>query len=357
MLSLIDDRERRHTGTPQICPWTIEMRTSEQFGAITHPNVLVAHVKSGLEVIHFYRQNTDQGTTHARLARRHQRRQRHRPRARRRTAGRGARRRGEAGQARVAACYAFVSMGIPTTGDLFNGTICNPGGSSFTRGGGEQDDSPLSMEQIDAMFEGSVDSEVLDQTAPAMEVVTPMLIRSYGVRGGSGGAVNRATGAAFSWDSVFLTSDGHVTSYGADGRRQWVSATPASWRPSDNRLDSDGTASLNVGAQTLDVDASVLPTLAVFSPVPHEEEDFVLAAGSQQLAILTSDGEVQHTIALPDFPTAPVNVGMDLTRTDSTMSLCAFRFSCCPWVRYWLRLSSCPPAALPLAGANKTRAS
>ena len=234
---------------------------------------------------------------------------------------------------------------------------CNPGGSSFTRGGGEQDDSPLSMEQIDAMFEGSVDSEVLDQTAPAMEVVTPVLIRSYGVRGGSGGAVNRATGAAFSWDSVFLTSDGHVTSYGADGRRQWVSATPASWRPSDNRLDSDGTASLNVGAQTLDVDASVLPTLAVFSPVPHEEEDFVLAAGSQQLAILTSDGEVQHTIALPDFPTAPVNVGMDLTRTDSTMSLCAFRFSCCPWVRYWLRLSSCPPAALPLAGANKTRAS
>ena len=212
---------------------------------------------------------------------------------------------------RVAACYAFVSTGIPTTGDLFNGTICNPGGSSFTRGGGEQDDSPLSMEQIDAMFEGSVDSEVLDQTAPAMEVVTPVLIRSYGVRGGSGGAVNRATGAAFSWDSVFLTSDGHVTSYGADGRRQWVSATPASWRPSDNRLDSDGTASLNVGAQTLDVDASVLPTLAVFSPVPHEEGGFVLAADSQQLAILTSDGEVQHTIALPDFPTAPVNVGMD----------------------------------------------
>ena len=167
------------------------------------------------------------------------------------------------------------------------------------------------MEQIDAMFEGSVDSEVLDQTAPAMEVVTPVLIRSYGVRGGSGGAVNRATGAAFSWDSVFLTSDGHVTSYGADGRRQWVSATPASWRPSDNRLDSDGTASLNVGAQTLDVDASVLPTLAVFSPVPHEEGGFVLAADSQQLAILTSDGEVQHTIALPDFPTAPVSVGMD----------------------------------------------
>ena len=171
---------------------------------------------------------------------------------------------------------------------------CNPGGSSFTRGGGEQNDSPLSMEQIDAMFEGSVDSEVLDQTAPAMEVVTPVLIRSYGVRGGSGGAVNRATGAAFSWDSVFLTSDGHVTSYGADGRRQWVSATPASWRPSDNRLDSDGTASLNVGAQTLDVDASVLPTLAVFSPVPHEEEGFVLAAGSQQLAILTSDREVGY---------------------------------------------------------------
>ena len=38
VLSLIDDRERRHTGTPQICSWTIEMRTSEQFGAITHPN-------------------------------------------------------------------------------------------------------------------------------------------------------------------------------------------------------------------------------------------------------------------------------------------------------------------------------
>ena len=79
----------------------------------------------------------------------------------------------------MAACYAFVSTGIPTTGDLFNGmAICNPGGSSFTRGVGDQDDSPLSMEWIDGMFEGSVDSEVLDQTAPAMEVVTPMLIRT-----------------------------------------------------------------------------------------------------------------------------------------------------------------------------------
>jgi hypothetical protein len=83
------------------------------------------------------------------------------------------------------------------------------------------------------------------------------------------------------------------------------------------------------------VDASVLPTLAVFSPVPHEKEGFVLAAGSQQLAILTSDREVgyYHGIKL-------VHVANPLLAVQGVSRLAVY-----------------PLAALPLAGAVKTRAS
>lgn len=262
--------------TANIASNTKTMKRGQYLPTITNhtqlwwvPNVLVAHLKEGIEAIHLASGRTvcklllRDGGLHADVN------------------GDGVldhvQAVGGAGSERVVLsglteairpCTAIVTSGIPVRDQLFNATICK----HYPFGGFEHGDF------TSRGFRRGTES------AP-LEVVTPVLLPTndgHRHRQGSHG------------DLIFLTSRGEVTAY-TPGLHQkgaymrWQVVTGASW----------------VGAfyqAGLSVDR-VLPTLKVMSLRAHGLPQLILAAGENEAVILSPSGSQLNSILLPSPPT------------------------------------------------------
>ncbi|MCO5570133.1 hypothetical protein L7F22_023850 [Adiantum nelumboides] len=159
-------------------------------------------------------------------------------------------------------CTAIATSGIPVREQLFNASICKhyPFGG-FHHGFGRGSDSiPL-------------------------EAVTPVLLPTedgHRHRRGSHG------------DLIFLTSRGEVTSYtpGLHGKgaiMRWQVVTGSSW---ENSFVQAGVAA-----------ESVVPTLKVISLRAHGPPQLILVAGETEAVILTASGRQLSSFFLPSPPT------------------------------------------------------
>ncbi|XP_050126192.1 uncharacterized protein LOC126603407 [Malus sylvestris] len=233
------------------------------------PNVVVAHQKEGIEVIHlatgrtFCKLHLQEGGLHADVngdgVLDHVQA----------VGGHGAEQTVASGSMEVLRpCWAVATSGVPVREQLFNASICHHSlfnvfqHGEYSRGFGRTHD------------------------LASLEVATPILIPrrdGHRHRKGSHG------------DVVFLTNRGEVTSYspglhGHDAVWQWHLTTGAIWSnlPSPSGMTEAG---------------NVVPTLKSFSLRVHDIQEVVLAGGEQQAVVISPGGSIVTSIDLPAPPT------------------------------------------------------
>ncbi|XP_073034031.1 uncharacterized protein [Primulina eburnea] len=209
------------------------------------PNVIVAHEKEGIEVIHLA-----SGRTLCKVV-----------------GGNGVEQSVISGSMEVLRpCWAVATSGVPVREQLFNASICHHTPFNLFQHG-----------EFSRSFGRNSDVASLD-------VATPILIpRNDGRRHRSGSH----------GDVVFLTNRGEVTSYspglhGHDADWNWQLLTGATWSklPSPSGMDSD-----------------VVPTLKPFPLRTHDNPEMILAAGDQEAVVLSRGGSLLTTMDLPAPPT------------------------------------------------------
>jgi hypothetical protein len=246
------------------------------------PNVLVAHLREGIEAVHLESGRTvcklllAPGGLHADVNADgvvdHVTVEGWRPHR----AGGGSG--GASARARAPRCAAFVTSGVPARTALFNGSVCRAAG----------------------MGARHWDSSGDPPGGTAIDVALPAALPRLGARQ-----------ARPRLDAAFLNSRGEVSAYSADGRRHFQVRTDASWAPRDG------------GAAT--------PTLAALLLRAGGHTPVLLAGGENSAVVLSSSGAVLALLALPAPPVAPLqaaDLGGDgvaslLLRTQGT--LYAFR--------------------------------
>lgn len=229
------------------------------------PNVIVAHEKEGIEVVHLASGRTicklhlQEGGLHADIngdgVLDHVQA----------VGGNGAEQTIVSGSMEVLRpCWAVATSGVPVREQLFNASICRH--------------SP---------FNGFQHGEFTRGVSQHFEVATPILIRrddGHRHRKGSHG------------DVIFLTSRGEVTSYspglhGHDAVWNWQLLTGATW---SNLASPSG---MMEGGM-------VVPTLKAFSLRVHDEnQQLILVAGDIEAVVISPRGSLLTAIELPAPPT------------------------------------------------------
>lgn len=233
------------------------------------PNVVVAHQKEGIEVVHLAsgrlvcKLHLQEGGLHADIngdgVLDHVQA----------VGGNGAEQTVVSGSMEVLRpCWAVATSGVPVREQLFNASICHH--------------SPFNLFQHGDFYRGS--GRHTDVTS--LEVATPILIPrddGHKHRKGSHG------------DVIFLTNRGEVTAYspglhGHDAVWQWQLLTDATWSnlPSPSGMMESGT---------------VVPTLKAFSLRVHDNQPMILAAGDQEAVVISPGGSILTSIDLPAPPT------------------------------------------------------
>ncbi|KAI7736624.1 hypothetical protein M8C21_025709 [Ambrosia artemisiifolia] len=233
------------------------------------PNVVVAHAKEGIEVLHLASGRTlcklhlQEGGLHADIngdgVLDHVQA----------VGGNGAEQTVVSGSMEVLKpCWAVATSGVPVREQLFNVSICHRSHFNFIPHG-----------EYSRTFGRAVD-------VSSLEVATPILIPTndgHKHRKGSHG------------DIVFLTNRGEVTAYspglhGHEAVWQWQLLTGATWS--------------NLPSPTGMMDAGyVIPTLKAFNLRMHDNQHFVLAAGDQEAVVISAGGSQLTSIDLPAPPT------------------------------------------------------
>ncbi|WJX61016.1 hypothetical protein P8452_46160 [Trifolium repens] len=233
------------------------------------PNVVVAHLKEGIEALHLASGRTlcklhlQEGGLHADIngdgVLDHVQA----------VGGNGAEQTVVSGSMDVLRpCWAVATSGVPVREQLFNVSICHYSHFNLFQHG----------ELYRSFNRGS--------EMASLEVATPILIpRSDGHkhRKGSHG------------DVIFLTNRGEITSYtpglhGHDALWQWQQSTGVTWSnlPSPAGMMEGGL---------------VIPTLKPFPLRVHDSQEVILAAGEQEAVVISPGGSILATIELPGPPT------------------------------------------------------
>nr|CAB3471542.1 unnamed protein product [Digitaria exilis] len=164
-------------------------------------------------------------------------------------------------------CWAVATSGVPVREQLFNVSICHYNHLNLFHHG-----------DFSRSFGRKFD-------ATGLEVATPILIQTddgHKHRRGSHG------------DIVFLTSQGEVTSYspgllGHDAIWRWQVSTGATW----SNLPSPSGMMENI----------VVPTLKAFSLRAYDPREAIIAGGDQEAVVLSPSGGILAIIELPAPPT------------------------------------------------------
>jgi hypothetical protein len=174
-----------------------------------------------------------------------------------------------------------VVTGTPPTHSLYNNSIC-------------VDESPYKKlvqslaKQSRPQADGGNDEE------DHLQSVTPVILK----RGREAGGIH---------DSVFLVSDGVVTSISGAGSQRWQTQTKAYWvspallpaLPHDPALAGSASPIL----------APITPSLSTMSLRTKGPVDTLLALGQEFGSLLSADGDELASFHLPDSPVGPPAFG------------------------------------------------
>jgi len=176
------------------------------------------------------------------------------------------------------ACFGLALTGVPPRDVLWNGSICSNRGAmdlaNIRTGSTSRRDNP------------DMDADV--------EAVSPVLIRTR--RHKAGGVEDK------SYDSVFLVSSGRMTSYSADGHLNWHVPTPASWTPTHRFQQWDYYDVPSVNRH--------VPSLKRIPRGPNAREEYIVAVGQSSVVLVDPvNGRVLSGSSLPDVPIATAVAG------------------------------------------------
>ncbi|XP_070575140.1 uncharacterized protein [Ptychodera flava] len=190
-------------------------------------------------------------------------------------------------------CLAVVKSGHPPHALLFNGSICEPASSL----------SLLSLTSLIIDFDSNNHYEDLHHTVP------PVVVRSVAERRGIWNHLlgeSQLNTASKGYDSVFLLSNGRLTSYGPNGQNHWQVETSAKW--------SDVTDILRRSHHnpefTRRVNEAFVPGMKALSLQVFGREDVVILTGWEYIVLVSlKDGRILAEHTLPCQPSAPVIIG------------------------------------------------
>jgi len=234
---------------PGLADWKLAHQAQEH---IEKPNVLVAHLREGIEVIHLYTGrrltqltlgagtwddiNADGVIDHAQVFG---------------TLDHAERLNDESPDTKEApVCFAEVRTGVPVVGELFNATVCQ-------------------SDHFDLYTPFSTQKHI--------EAVAPVTYRS-------------PTRETAHLDTIFFAGNGQITSFAQDGGQRWEAETICTW---------------DAGLQAESIEELLLVPL-------HEgiQEQYLLAVAPRAFAILHPEGgTVVSEMDLPEDLTATVSVG------------------------------------------------
>ncbi|XP_038070046.1 uncharacterized protein LOC119739259 isoform X2 [Patiria miniata] len=186
-------------------------------------------------------------------------------------------------------CMAIVRSGIPPQALLFNGSIC--AGNSL----------------MDSWSVFGSKAQIQENLKLAVAPVTvPSIAKQSGVINHLlGGSMFRQTHGG--WDSVFLISNGRVTSYGPKGHFNWKVDTKAKW----NDILTVFKSKHYFPQETIDrYHHSFQPSMQAVALKVFGKMDAAVLVGWDYLVIVSlEDGHVIADHSLPCQPTAPTVVG------------------------------------------------
>ena len=166
--------------------------------------------------------------------------------------------------AEAVVCLGTCASGVPAREELWNASIC--GAKGAMRG----------VHQRGRRGKGGGGAG----HKHAQGVTTPLLLPRDAA----------ASGGKRTMDSIFLASDGRVTSIGADGSLNWLAATEAGWRT----LSPSGTPA----------NEELLPSVSLYVPADGTEP-LIAALGEASICILSAAGRLLACQKLPHAPIAP----------------------------------------------------
>ena len=146
-------------------------------------------------------------------------------------------------------CYGIATSGVPPTEALWNAGICAPGIPSRGR-------------------------------EAARAVAAPLLLPR-----------RRAGGGGETYDSIFLSSEGRISSISPSGDLNWAVLTDARW-------------AAELSSSSDDEPPALLPSLSLLRPTP-QAEPLVLAIGESRAVVLSAAGRVLSSHGLPAMVVAP----------------------------------------------------
>ena len=168
----------------------------------------------------------------------------------------------------VITCLGTCSSGVPVHEELWNASVCNALVKSRPHHHGNKK-------------RGSHGGGGVGRSTHGM--TKPLLVKREPSLSGSGSS-------SPTYDSIFLASDGRVTSVQGDGSPNWHANTDALWRVVE-------------GGQP--ASEMVLPSLTVYQPT-DESVPLILAVGENALCVLTTaEGRLLNCVQLPHTPIAP----------------------------------------------------
>lgn len=171
--------------------------------------------------------------------------------------------------------------GTPPTHSLYNNSIC-------------VDDSPYRKLVQSLARQSRPPSDGGNDEVDKLQSVAPVVVK----RGRSAGGIH---------DSVFLISDGVVTSISGAGAQRWQAQTKAYWvspallpaLPHDPALAGSASPIL----------APITPSLSALPLRANGPINTLLALGQEFGSLLTADGEELAVFPLPDAPLGPPSFG------------------------------------------------
>lgn len=240
---------------------------------IVKPNVVVAHTKSGIEVIHLYT-----GRTLCSLALPPQ------------SLYADLNGDGMLDSVRVTSlesqddseeqggpdatdvpCDILAKSGIPPIEPMFNGSICNPVGGFFAN----------------LFTDSSVEKKQRAHQAPT----NPVVIES------SRSSTMMNVHSEHEFDTVFLVSSGRMTSFRPNGKVNWQLDTPASWIKKEITL-SQRRRRIEA-AKKKGPEVPILASLSTFSLEAYGDSKYLLAVG-HAAAVVSPTGELLASLSLVD---------------------------------------------------------
>uniref|UniRef100_A0A7S0I2L2 FG-GAP repeat-containing protein n=1 Tax=Hanusia phi TaxID=3032 RepID=A0A7S0I2L2_9CRYP len=188
-------------------------------------------------------------------------------------------------------CYAWVTTGTPPTHVLFNESICSS--SSQYR------DMIQGISQATMGMRGrGLEGEQKLSAAP------PVVLKRMMER-------DQADRSIDMLDTIFLISDGFLSSYSYYGSLNWQIQTPAYWvQPAPVSVDGPSDSLMAGEDMRATIDINMMPVLEVIHLRANKfGAEYILVMGMHNGAIVSETGQIVAEFGLPDVPTGPPVVG------------------------------------------------